>query len=77
VLDWAFNEGGFDRLLARIKKENVGSIKSFEALGFEYTGDEMEEAHGQTLQWRHYEMTKEHWLDEAKKKGIDVSQFGA
>lgn len=65
VLDWAFGEGGFESLLARIKEENIGSIKSFAALGFEHTGDETEEAHGQTLHWQHYVMRKEKWLKEA------------
>lgn len=62
VLDWAFNEGGFESLLARIKEENIGSIKSFEALGFEPSGHETELAHGQKLNWNLYTMTKEKWL---------------
>lgn len=61
VLDWAFNEAGFGSLLARIKEENVGSIKSFAALGFAHTGSETENKHGQILHWQHYTMTKEDW----------------
>lgn len=63
VLDWAFDEAGFERLLARIKEENVASIKSFVALGFEETGAETEHMHGQTLQWKHFTMTKDQWLN--------------
>lgn len=65
VLDWAFNEAYFESLLARIKEENVGSIKSFAALGFEHTGNETENEHGKILHWQHYTMTKEKWLQGA------------
>ncbi len=61
VIDWAFNEGGFEALCARIKEENIASIKSFAALGFELSHTEKESTNKGEIQWNHYKMTKENW----------------
>jgi len=63
MIDWAFNEGGFDELYARIMEENISSMKSFAALGFELSDTEIESAHGKEMHWNHYKMTKDMWLN--------------
>jgi RimJ/RimL family protein N-acetyltransferase len=61
VIDWAFNDGKFDELHARIMEENIASTKSFMSLGFELTGAETEKIKGTLIHWNHYKMTKNEW----------------
>ena len=54
ILDWAFDEGGFEMMVCRIFPHNLPSIKSFLALGFEEDGHET--ADGKF--WNKYKITK-------------------
>lgn len=67
VIDWAFTKGGFTKLSARIVEQNVGSIRSFESLGFTSVGEEVEGTlDGKPQKWRLYEIRKEQWLVDDK-----------
>lgn len=59
ILDWAFNEGGFEVMVCRIFSHNIASIKSFIALRFEEDGTEIDG----TAFWNKYKLTKEHWQE--------------
>jgi len=55
VLDWAFNEAGFELLLARALPANIGSIKSLEKNGFKPDGTE---PFSETVDWQKYILYK-------------------
>lgn len=57
IINWAFTEGGFEELHARIMEQNIGSQKSFEKLGFVKTSEE----DGNDRRWLHFSMTKDQW----------------
>lgn len=62
VIDWAFSKGGFTTLKARIVEQNVGSIKSFESLGFRPVGTEVEGVlDGEPMNWRIYAVDRAGW----------------
>jgi len=62
MIDWLFSKCGFTKLKARIVQQNIGSIKSFESLGFEKIGTEIDgERDGKPLVWNLYEVSKEQW----------------
>lgn len=68
VIDWAFAKGGFTKLRARIVQQNIGSIKSFESLGFKEIGTEVDgELDGKALVWNLYEVSKEQWQSNPAK----------
>lgn len=74
VLDWAFMNGGFAMLHARIMLENIGSMKSFTALGFEETGTEEEKMDDKMIRWNHYRMTKENFLTIQRSNPLHPNQ---
>lgn len=61
VMDWAFNEGGFEMLVGKVLAQNTRSFRSIERLGFDYRGTENEVENGDTTQWKVYTMTKQRW----------------
>ncbi len=59
VMDWAFDEGGFELIVAKVLPANVRSCRSLERSGFEPHGDNSVGGH----KWRIYLMSKQHWVE--------------
>ena len=60
VLDWAFQQGGFEIIVARALEPNTGSIKTLTKLGFEKTGTEPYDGlvNGQRTNWVNFKISK-------------------
>jgi RimJ/RimL family protein N-acetyltransferase len=65
VLDWAFQEAGFEVIAARVLQENIASIRNLKKLGFEEDGTEPYDGlvKGKKNVWRKYIKNTENKFD--------------